>query len=171
MKQSKHKMIDLYFQSSPPLTLVMDFFIYQQLSLSFNICPEQPILRFKCCVKQIHALMFFCRLQLMFCSCSRSRTDPRCANCVSRASLVVLWAIPNTELGMQPGAAPASRDVSHGMSQQPRPLLGFSSICRHCWASGSKCRSPILCAPIHFLSIVDPCFLGYCMCGWSYRNY
>lgn len=83
-------MSDLYFQSSPPLTLVMDFFIYQQLSLSFNICPAQPILRFKCSVKQIHALMFFCHLQLMFCSCRCSRTGPRCANRVPCALLAVL---------------------------------------------------------------------------------
>lgn len=61
MKVLKHTMIDLYFQGSPPLPLVMDFFIYQQLSLSFSVCPEQPALSFKCCVKHIHALAFCCQ--------------------------------------------------------------------------------------------------------------
>lgn len=119
MKQSKHMMSDLYFQSSPPLTLVMDFFIYQQLSLSFNICPAQPILRFKCSVKQIHALMFFCHLQLMFCSCRCSRTGPRCANRVPCALLAVLWAVPNTDSGysqgllLPPGTWAMGRPSSH----------------------------------------------------------
>lgn len=107
MKQSKHKMIDLYFQSSPPLTWVMDFFIYQQLSLSFNVCPARSVLRFKCCVKQIPALMFLCHLQPMFFSCRRSRTGPRCAHRGSCAVLVVLGAVLNAELRTQPGAAPA----------------------------------------------------------------
>lgn len=160
-------MSDLYFQSSPPLTLVMDFFIYQQLSLSFNICPAQPILRFKCSVKQIHALMFFCHLQLMFLLLplqqSRSSVRSPCALCLAGCAM----SCPEYQLGTQPGAASAPRDVSHGTSQQPRPWLGFSSICRHCWASAGRCRSPVLCATIHFLSIVYPYFLDYCMCGWT----
>lgn len=66
MKELKHMMIDLYFQGSPPLPLVMDFFIYQQLSLAFSVCPVQPALSLKCCVKHIPALAFCCQPKLFF---------------------------------------------------------------------------------------------------------
>lgn len=126
-------MIDLYFQSSPPLTLVMDFFIYPQLSLSFNVRPAQPLLRFKCCVKQIRALMFSCRLQLLFCSGRRNRTGSR-----SCALLVVLSWAPSS--GHSPGEG-EPWDVP----------AASSSTSPHCWPSAGKRRSPVLCATIHFL--------------------
>lgn len=66
MKELKHMMIDLYFQGSPPLPLVMDFFIYQQLSLAFSVCPVQPALSLKCCVKHIPALAFCCQPKSFF---------------------------------------------------------------------------------------------------------
>lgn len=144
-------MIDLYFQSSPPLTSVTDFFIYQQLSLSFHVCPGQPILRFKCCVKQIHALT----LQVMVFSCCCSRTV-----CWARAlcSCWLRWKL-SPKLGIQPGAASACWDVSHGTSH----AMVSPSLVVTAGLQLGNAGAPFLWATIHLLSIVYPYLLDYCV--------
>lgn len=159
MKQSKHKMIDSYFQSSPPLTLVMDFFIYQQLSLSFSACPVQPALRFKCCVKQICASVLsatstsrFALAAEQLASSVRSALRVVCAKRWARDRAGAAAAL-DTSPGDVPTAPHTPQLLTHALL-----WLGFS------W------KILISFPFIHFLAlyILHLNFLDYVVCCWGY---
>lgn len=119
-------MIDSHFQSSPPLTLVMDFFIYQQLSLSFSACPVQPALRFKCCVKQICASALSATSTSRFAPAAEQLANP--VRSALRVVCVKCWAQDRAGAAAALDTSPGDIPTAPPRTSAPHPCLVMAGL-------------------------------------------